>query len=144
MSAAIDVNILLFASDSRSALHARSSEFMRDLLPGSESICFGWPTLMGYLRIATHPAIFEHPLTANEAMSNVDFLVRAPNVDVLSEIEGFWDIYRNLTKTQSTIGNLVPDAHLAAILKQHNVTQIYTHDRRFRDFGFLTVIDPLT
>jgi predicted nucleic acid-binding protein len=40
-------------------------------------------------------------------------------------------------------GNQVPDAHLAAILKQHGIRTLYTHDRDFRRFDFLRVIDPL-
>ncbi|MEZ5727160.1 MAG: type II toxin-antitoxin system VapC family toxin [Burkholderiaceae bacterium] len=39
-------------------------------------------------------------------------------------------------------GNLVPDAHLAAVLVQHGVTRIYTHDQDFRKFDALEVIDP--
>ena len=31
-----------------------------------------WPTIMGYLRIVTHPSIFDEPLTPEEAMANVE------------------------------------------------------------------------
>jgi hypothetical protein len=41
-------------------------------------------------------------------------------------------------------GNLVPDAHLAALLRQHGISRLYTHDRDFRKFDFLEVIDPIT
>lgn len=40
-------------------------------------------------------------------------------------------------------GNTVPDAHLAAILRQNGVTRLYTTDRDFRRFVFLRVIDPI-
>jgi predicted nucleic acid-binding protein len=39
-------------------------------------------------------------------------------------------------------GNLVPDAHLAALLRQHGVTTLYTNDVDFRKFTFLTVVNP--
>ena len=39
--------------------------------------------------------------------------------------------------------NLVPDAHLAAVLSQNGVVTLYTHDRDFRKFSFLNVVDPL-
>jgi predicted nucleic acid-binding protein len=39
-------------------------------------------------------------------------------------------------------GNLVPDAHLTAILHQHGVQKIYTEDRDFLKFDFLDVRDP--
>ena len=40
-------------------------------------------------------------------------------------------------------GNLVPDSHLAALLKQHDVRTIYTNDSDFRQFTFLDVRNPL-
>jgi predicted nucleic acid-binding protein len=39
-------------------------------------------------------------------------------------------------------GNLVPDAHLAALLRQHGVSTLFTRDADFRKFGFLQVKDP--
>jgi len=39
-------------------------------------------------------------------------------------------------------GNLVPDAHLAAILRQHGVGALYTNDADFLKFGFLEVRNP--
>jgi len=39
-------------------------------------------------------------------------------------------------------GNLVPDAHLASLLIQNGVTEIWTHDRDFRKFEALRVRDP--
>lgn len=48
-----------------------------------------------------------------------------------------------MTKDVPTKGNSVPDAHLAALLSQHGVVKLYTHDRDFRKFSFLDVRDPL-
>ena len=62
---------------------------------------------------------------------------------MFAEEDGFWDIYREVTKDVSTLGNLVPDAHLAALLSQHGVVTLYTHDRDFRKFSFLDVRDPV-
>jgi toxin-antitoxin system PIN domain toxin len=98
---------------------------------------------MGYLRIATHPSIFGQPLTPDEAMANMGTLLSLPHVRFLSEEEGFWDIYRDMTSEVPTRGNLVPDAHLAAILRQHGIKKLYSHDRDFLKFAFLDVRDPL-
>jgi hypothetical protein len=48
-----------------------------------------------------------------------------------------------MTAEVPTRGNLVPDAHLAAILRQHGVKKLYSHDRDFLKFGFLDIRDPL-
>jgi uncharacterized protein len=39
-------------------------------------------------------------------------------------------------------GNLVPDAHLAALLRQHGIRTLYTNDSDFRKFSFPDVQDP--
>ena len=98
---------------------------------------------MSYLRMATHPSVFVHPLSPREAMANVDALVGLPHCRIVGEQDGFWEVYRRLTAEIPTRGNLVPDAHLAAILVQHGVRTLYTRDRDFLKFGFLDVRDPL-
>lgn len=101
-----------------------------------------WSTVMSYLRISTHPAIFASPLRPAEAVRNVEALLRVPHVRMLAEQEGFWDLYREVTRAVPARGNDVPDAHLATVLRQHGVATLYTNDRDFRKFDFLTVRDP--
>lgn len=143
MSFAIDVNLLLYASDAGSPKHAAARTFVEGAARGSEVFCFAWSTLLGYLRMATHPSIFARPLAHEEAAGNVGALLALPQVRVLAEEEGFWPIYREVSAEVPTRGNLVPDAHLAALLRQHGVKVLYTHDRDFRKFSFLDVRDPL-
>jgi toxin-antitoxin system PIN domain toxin len=97
---------------------------------------------MSYLRISTHPSVFERPLKPQEAMANIESLWKLPHSRFLAEQEGFWDVYCKLAAELPVRGNLVPDAHLAALLQQHGVTTLYTHDRDFRKFGFLNLHDP--
>ena len=41
--------------------------------------------------------------------------------------------------------NLVPDAHLATLLRKHGVSNLYIHNvDNFEKFGFLDVRNPLT
>ena len=143
MSYAIDVNILLYASDSSSPLSKTARTFLDHCAGGSEVLCLGWPTLSAYLRLATHPAVFASPLSPDEAESNVDSLLSLPHVRVLSEKEGFWDVYRGVTRGLAVRGNDVPDAHLAALLRQHDVPTLYTNDRDFRKYPFLKIVNPL-
>ena len=142
MSFAIDINLLLYASDRASPLHAPAAAFLADTLGASRLFYLGWPTVMGYLRIATHPRVFEAPLSPREARENVDTLIAHPYARILSEREGFWEVYRDLTADLPVRGNLVPDAHLTAILLQHGVTRLYTNDADFRRFPSLEVRNP--
>lgn len=143
MSFGIDVNILLYASDARSPMNPKATEFLARCAAAREVFCLAWVTLMSYLRMSTHPAIFERPLTHDEALRNVGALLNLPHCRVIGEEDSFWDTYRKVTTDIPTRGNLVPDAQLASILLGHGVTTIYTRDRDFRKFPFLDVRDPL-
>ena len=143
MSFALDVNILLYASDTGSALHGKAGLFLKTCMAQEELFCLAWPTVMSYLRIATHPAVFRQPLTPAEAVANIESLLNLRHTRFLGEEEGFWDVYREVASETPVRGNLVPDAHLAALLRQHGVKRLYTHDRDFLKFSFLDVRDPL-
>ncbi|MEF8728804.1 MAG: TA system VapC family ribonuclease toxin [Accumulibacter sp.] len=143
MSFGIDVNILLYASDRSSPWHEKASAFLQRCAAGSEVFCIAWVTALSYLRMATHGSIFAQPLSADEAAGNVEALLALPHCRALGEDEGFWAVYRQVTRAFPVRGNLVPDAHLAAVLRQHGVVTLYTHDRDFRKFDFLRAIDPL-
>ena len=142
MSFALDVNILLYASDASSPRSSRAREFLEECVHTPDVLCLTWPTVSGYLRLATHPAVFARPLAPDQALGNIDRLLAFPRVRVLVEEDGFWEVYRDLVGTTRARGNLVPDAHLAALLRLHAVRTLYTNDRDFRKFDFLDVRSP--
>ncbi|HVE50533.1 MAG TPA: TA system VapC family ribonuclease toxin [Casimicrobiaceae bacterium] len=143
MSFGVDVNILLYASDRGSPLQPSAARFLEKCVVEREVFCLAWITLMSYLRMATHPSIFAKPLTHDAAARNVESLLALPHVRVIGEEENFWSAYRLATRDVPTRGNLVPDAHLATILRQNGVGTLFTRDRDFRKFAFLDVRDPL-
>ena len=142
MSFAIDANVLLYASDKDNLHHEAAQEFLKKCTHNNELFYLPWPTIMAYLRIATHPAIFTSPLTPQQANKNIDFLLRSPHAFVLSEVDDFWVYYQQATKGMTVRGNLVPDAHIATILLSHGVREIVTNDSDFRRFNFLRVRNP--
>jgi toxin-antitoxin system PIN domain toxin len=142
LSYSLDVNVLLYASDESSPLHEKARAFLDARAEDPEMLGLSWSTLTTYLRIATHPAIFRRPLDPAAAQANVDALLRLPQVRPLAEQDGFWDVYLEITRDQAVRGNLVPDAHLAAILRQNGIRTIYSRDAGFRRFPFLRVVDP--
>lgn len=87
-------------------------------------------------------SVFKTQLTPDEAMGNVQQLLDLPHVRALGEDEGFWDIYRGVAGQFPMRGNAVPDAHLAAVLRQHGVRTLYTNDADFKRFSFLSVVNP--
>jgi hypothetical protein len=143
VSFAVDANILVYASDRSSPVHTRASGFLRQCAEGTELFCLAWSTITAYLRIATHSSVFSRPLLPAEAMANVQSLLHLPHVRAIGEEPGFWELYRATADPVNPRGNLVPDTHLAALLRQHGVATLYTRDRDFRRFDFLSVVDPL-
>ena len=142
MSYAVDANVLLYASDRTSPFHESAIEFLRTCSTHAEMWYVAWPTLMAYLRISTHPKIFTHPLSPQEALTNIRTLLQIPHVRPLSETDGFLDVYGEVTGNFLVRGNLVPDAHLVSLLRQYNVRKLYTTDRDFRKFDYLDVQNP--
>ncbi len=97
---------------------------------------------MSYLHISTHPRIFARPLDPDTAMRNVRSLLSLPQVRVLAEQDRFWTCYEDVSRDLKIRGNLVADAHLVALLIEHDVAVLYTHERDFRKFERIRVRDP--
>ena len=142
MTTTLDTNVLVYASDESSSFHERAIGLLEKLAAGPDLVYLFWPVALGYLRISTHPAIFQKPISAAEAMANVDDLVSRPHVRTGGEVEGFWDTYREVTSGPPVRGNLVPDAHLVVLMRQHGVSTIWSHDRDFLKFRGIKVRDP--
>lgn len=142
MSYSLDVNVLLYASDRSSERHEAARAFLERCAAQPEVLCLTWPTLMAYLRIATHPSIFGAPLAPQDALNNIGALLALPHVRVVSEQDGFLDAYAHVTTHVPARGNLVPDAQVATILFQNGVRTLYSNDRDFRKFESLDVRDP--
>lgn len=142
MSYTVDANVLLYASDSDSPWHMRAVQLVDQMALGPELVHLFWPTIMAYLRIATHPGIFTRPLSHADARANVQALLDLPQVQTSGGRDGFWDRFIEVADDVAPSGNLVPDAHLVALMLQNGVRTIWTHDRDYRKFRGVTVRDP--
>lgn len=142
MSATVDTNVLLYASNADAAEHDRATALLEHLAAGPALVVLLWPTLLGYLRLATHPAVFAAPLTAAEAEHNIEGLLALPHVRAVGETDRFWPIYRKVAGEVAPRGNLVPDAHLVTLMHLHGVSRIWSRDRDLRRFDGITVADP--
>lgn len=85
MSYSVDVNVLLYASDTSSPKHPEAIRFLEERPSDPDLFCIAWSTLVAYLRIATHPRIFARPLSPSDALGNVESLLSLPRVRTLSE-----------------------------------------------------------
>lgn len=141
MSATVDTNVLVYATDTGTDVAGVASELIERLARGPDLLYVFWPALMGFVRVATHPSINERPLTPAEAIRSVASLLSRPHVRAPGEAAGFLEVYES-TAPQMTRGRQVPDAHIATLMRQHGVSTIYTRDRDFRRFDGIRVEDP--
>lgn len=142
MSVTVDANVLVYASNEAEPVHQPARRLVERLASGPEIVYLFWPVIMGYLRIVTHPSVLPRPLSAKNAIANVEALISAPHVRTPGESEGFWELYL-ATRGETDRGNDVPDGHLAALMRQHGVGTIYTRDRDFRRFDGIAAENPL-
>lgn len=142
MSFTLDANVLLYASDETSAHHQRARAVLDTVARGSDLVYLFWPTVMAYLRLATHPAIFEKPLLPAAALANSEGLLALTHVQTAGEEDRFWFTYREVAGEADACGNLVPDAHLVALMLEKGVRTIWTHDRDYRRFSDIEARDP--
>lgn len=138
----MDVNVLLYASDRASGHHSDALAFLERWADGPDLVYLFWPTVMSYLRISTHPGIFQDPLPPDVAEMNVAMLLAMPHVRTGAEDDRFWDTWRAATRGVVVRGNLVSDAHLVSLMRQHGVTEIWSRDSDLRKFEGISVQDP--
>jgi toxin-antitoxin system PIN domain toxin len=140
MSVTVDTNVLVSADNEGDPAHGPARALLERLADGPAVLYLFWPTLLGYLRIVTHPGILPTPLAPRAAIHNVEQLIGLPHVRVPGELSGFWAHYLAVEGDRAR-GNDVPDTHLAALMRQHEVRVIYTRDRDFRRFDGIEARD---
>lgn len=142
MAVAIDANLLLHAANRDSPDHVAAETALRSLIEDDSVKYLFWPVILAFVRIATHPGVFRQPLSYDNAVANVEQLLRNPTVRSPGESSSFWSSMRSATDKVNPRGNLWTDAHIVALMKEHGVTSILTNDRDFRKFDGIRVIDP--
>jgi hypothetical protein len=142
MTTTVDTNVLVYASDTGAPEQPRAQALLEHLAAGPDLVVLLWPVLMSYLRIVTHPSICGAPLPFDAARSNVSGLLALPHVRVGAETGAFWSAFEHVSADVPVRGNLVPDAHLVALMRTHGVRHIWSRDRDLRRFDAITVTDP--
>lgn len=137
-----DTNLLLYAEDSLSREHEPARSWWDACLSGTESVNLCWPVINAFIRITTNPRIHERALLLEEAVSRVDSWLKQPCVRVVGPTEFHWVIFQKQMSEANATGNLISDAHLAALAIEHGST-LYSTDRDFARFPSLKWKNPL-
>jgi uncharacterized protein len=125
----VDANVLLYSVNTDARHHERARRWLDGALSGADTVAFAWLALLGFVRLSTKVGLFPHPLTADEAMDRVDAWLRAAPAVVVEPTVEHPAIVRRLLTSVGTGGNLVSDAHLAALATEHRCTIVsFDHD----------------
>ena len=138
----LDANILLYAYNAASQHHQRCRSWLESALNGPEQVGLPWQTILAFIRIATHPRVFERPMLVAEAIAIVDDWLACPPVMIVGPADEHWThLKRQLVEGQA-IGPLVTDAALATLALEQGST-LCTTDRDFARFRGLRLLNPL-
>lgn len=137
----VDANVLLYAVDDTSHFHAPARSWLEDALNGVERVGVPWVSLMAFQRIITHPRVTARPLAASDAWGYVTDWLDADQVWVPTPGPRHRDVLGRLLVDGDLRGNLVPDAHLAALAIEHG-TGVCSFDSDFARFPGLLWIHP--
>lgn len=135
----VDINVLLYAINRQSSQHQPAHGWLTRQLSGTGTVGLSWNALLGFVRIATNPAILPNPLTANQAFDIIDVWLAAPASVIVEPTVRHRAILRGLLAGAGTAGNLTNDAHLAALAIEYGGA-VATFDRDFARFGVDVVI----
>ena len=143
----IDSNVLVYAADEFAPEHAGCRQLLLNGhaspdLP-AETLCIPWSAIYEFLRVVTHPRVLRRPWSTPEAWAYVSVLQRSAHITVMGPGPGHAAAAERMLGAPGVRGNLVHDAHIAAVLAEHGVRRIYTRDQDFRRFPGIEVVDPL-
>ena len=137
-----DVNVLVYAFRTDAPEHDAYASWLNGALR-TDRIGVADTILSGFMRVVTHPRIYAEPTPANAALSYVRHLLNAPNTDWLQQGPSAWEKFDALASDDAAVrGNLVPDAHIAALCLA-NRARLATRDRGFARFDGLKWFDPV-
>jgi len=136
-----DVNILVYAHREDSPHHVQSLQWLETLINSDEAFAMSELVLSGFLRIVTHPKVFNLPSPLNDALSFTRQIRNQPNCVIVSPQDRHWEIFSNLCKKANAKGNLIPDAYHAALAIETG-SEWVTTDRDFSRFSGLKWSTP--
>ena len=137
---AVDTNVLVAAHRLDAARHQQAFGWVRSLAEGREPWAIPVFCLGEFARVVTHRRVFDPPSTIAQAIDAVDALLESPSVRILMPTTGHWSLLRASIAAGEATGNLVFDAQIAALCREHGIERLLSEDRDFRRFPALTLV----
>jgi toxin-antitoxin system PIN domain toxin len=137
----VDANVLVYAVNEDAVHHQQAREWLDRSLAGASGVGFSWLVMMAFLRLTTNSSIFANPLRVPTAVAQLEAWMAQPAAHVLEPTSRHLVIMAELLSEVGRGGNLVNDAHLAALAVEHRAT-IVSFDNDFGRFGVVRWESP--
>jgi toxin-antitoxin system PIN domain toxin len=138
----VDANLLIYAHVDQLPQHKRAHSWLDAQLAGIPRVGLPWPSLLAFLRVVTNPRLFAPGESVGDAWQTVRAWLDRPNVWAPVPGPRHAEILASLLVPMGSGGNLVYDAHLAALAIEHGLTLCST-DGDFAHFPDLKWVNPL-
>lgn len=138
----VDVNVLVYAHRTDAPRHKEFLRWWTETARSDQAFGMADLVLSGFLRVVTHPRVFDPPSPLDSALRFVEEVkTRANFVEVKPGVR-HWEIFLRLCRSANARGNLIPDAYLAA-LSIESGSEWITTDRGYARFPGLHWRHPL-
>ena len=138
----VDLNVLIYATDETAAHHVPAKGWLERALSSTETIGIVTAVAVGYVRLTTSPRVDGGAARRRDQSGGRARLVSARrNVMAPEPTPRHYGLLEELLAPIGTAGNLVSDAHLAALAIEHGA-ELCSFDRDFGRFSGLRWIEP--
>ncbi|MGA2052967.1 MAG: TA system VapC family ribonuclease toxin [Opitutales bacterium] len=138
----IDANILIYGFRPSAPQHAQAKAWLENLLVGDDSFAIPDIVWVGFVRLVTNRRTFPDPSSPQEAWAFAEPFTRAPGFLPQLDARQARSRWIDFCRDRQLTGDQIVDAWLAALALEHGLT-VVTHDKDFRYFPSLKVLDPL-
>jgi len=140
----IDTNLLVYAADEDFPGQIEMRRLLRQWSGSSEPWYVTWSIVYEFLSVATQRSAFAHPLSFSQAWQFIEALRAFTSFKILMETERHTEVVGALASEYPHMaGTRFHDLHIAAVMREHGITDIRTADTDFHQFKFLRVSNPL-
>ena len=137
----VDANLLIYAATT-CPQQERAREWLDGQLNSSIRTGLPWSSLLAFLRVATNRRLYNRPWPVDAAWEQVKDWLALPNVWVPLPTNQHPHALARMLGAAGDGGDLISDAHLAALAVEHGLTLCST-DGDFARFPGLKWLNPL-
>lgn len=138
----VDANLLVYAHAVSMPQHRAARGWLDSRLNGSAPVGLPWPSLLAFVRLVTNPRVFDRPEPVADAWRQVEAWLDCPVSWIPTPTDRHRQVLSTLLTKGEWRGNLIPDAHLAALAIEHGLI-LCSADAHFGRFHGLRWDNPL-